>query len=75
MRVWSCCVLILVLVLAPVENLKVWPEQGRLWVEWTAPSSGNASEYVVEWVSGEEADWQRESGGTTRTAIAGIVFR
>lgn len=56
-----------------VKELKVWPEQGQMWVEWTAPSSKNASEFVVEWVSVEGMDWQRESRGTRRAAIKGSL--
>lgn len=59
--------------LPAVTELKVWPEQGQLWVEWTAPSFKNASEFIVEWQSGEEMDWQRESRGTRRTAIRGTA--
>lgn len=50
----------------------MWPEQGQLWVEWAAPSSKNASEFVVEWVSEEGMDWQRESRGARRAAIKGM---
>lgn len=54
-----------------VKELKVWPEHGQMWVEWTAPSSKNASEFVVEWESAEGMDWQRESRGARRAAIKG----
>lgn len=69
--VWTACVCVSSAGFPAVTELKVWSEQGQLWVEWTAPSSKNASEFVVEWVSGEEMDWQRESRGTRRTAIKG----
>ncbi|XP_068608839.1 interleukin-6 receptor subunit beta [Brachionichthys hirsutus] len=54
-----------------VEDLKVSSREGRLWVEWK--SSKDASEYVVEWAADGQADWQRETGGTRRTAIKGSL--
>lgn len=54
---------------APVKNLKVWPQEGQLWVEWKPPSSKHVSEYVVEWVSGDKIDWKRENRSTRRTVI------
>lgn len=56
---------------APVEALKVTPEGGQLWVEWKAPKRRGVSEYVVEWVSFNQTDWQRESRHTRRTVIKG----
>ncbi|KAK2818762.1 hypothetical protein Q5P01_024323 [Channa striata] len=58
-------------VLAPVEGLKVWPQEGQLWLEWKPPSRAAVSEYVVEWVAGNQIDWQRENRSTTHTAIKG----
>ncbi|TNN45036.1 Interleukin-6 receptor subunit beta [Liparis tanakae] len=60
---------------AHVTELKVWPQGGRLWVEWTPPNSSFLSEYVVQWVSGEQTDWQRENRSTRRTAIKGDLER
>ncbi|XP_078128319.1 interleukin-6 receptor subunit beta [Sander vitreus] len=58
--------------LAPVEELKVLPDRGQLWLEWKPPSSTKlVSEYVVEWVGGGQTDWQNEKRNTTRTAIKG----
>lgn len=54
-----------------VGELKVWPDHGQLWAEWRAPPSDQVSEYTVEWVSGKEMDWQRESNSTRRTALTG----
>lgn len=59
----------------PVAELKVWPQGGRLWLEWTPPNSSSLSEYVVQWVSGEQTDWQRENRTTRRTAIKGDLER
>uniref|UniRef100_A0A8C3AUW8 Fibronectin type-III domain-containing protein n=1 Tax=Cyclopterus lumpus TaxID=8103 RepID=A0A8C3AUW8_CYCLU len=53
------------------HELKVWPQGGRLWLEWKPPNSTALSEYVVEWVSGDQTDWQRENRNTRRTAIKG----
>ncbi|GAA6227209.1 interleukin-6 receptor subunit beta isoform X1 [Lates japonicus] len=57
--------------LDPVEELRVWPDGGQMWLEWKPPSSRAVSEYVVEWVTGDKIDWQREDRSTTRTAIKG----
>ncbi|XP_070780772.1 interleukin-6 receptor subunit beta isoform X2 [Enoplosus armatus] len=58
-------------VLPPVEELKVWPHGGQLWLEWKPPKSTGLTEYVVEWVSGDQTDWQREHRNTRLTAIKG----
>uniref|UniRef100_A0A3Q1I5R0 Fibronectin type-III domain-containing protein n=1 Tax=Anabas testudineus TaxID=64144 RepID=A0A3Q1I5R0_ANATE len=55
----------------PVKELKVWSHGDQLWLDWKPPSRADVSEYVVEWVRGEQLDWQRESGSTTSTAIKG----
>ncbi|KAF3702414.1 Interleukin-6 receptor subunit beta [Channa argus] len=57
--------------LAPVEKLKVWPHEGQLWLEWKPPSKTAVTEYVVEWVAGDQIDWQRENRTTTHTVIKG----
>ncbi|XP_031731602.1 interleukin-6 receptor subunit beta [Anarrhichthys ocellatus] len=57
--------------LGPVGELKVWPHGGRLWLEWKPPNSTALSEYVVEWVSGDQTDWQRENRNTRHTTIKG----
>ncbi|KAM6976332.1 interleukin-6 receptor subunit beta [Tautogolabrus adspersus] len=59
----------------PVEELRVWPHEGHLMVEWRPPNSSQVSEFVVEWVRGGETDWQRESKSTTRTNITGNLQR
>ncbi|CAN9504688.1 unnamed protein product [Ophioblennius macclurei] len=56
--------------LRPVQGLRVWPQDGRLQVEWKAL---NVTEYVVEWTAGGVMDWQRESRLTTRTTITGSL--
>ncbi|XP_041816511.1 interleukin-6 receptor subunit beta isoform X2 [Chelmon rostratus] len=55
----------------PVEELKVWPHEGQLWLEWKSPKNIAVSEYVVEWFPGDPIDWQRENRSTTLTAIKG----
>ncbi|XP_054468125.1 interleukin-6 receptor subunit beta [Anoplopoma fimbria] len=57
--------------LAPVGELKVWPHAGQLWLKWKPPNSTALSEYVVEWVNGEQTDWQRENKHKNITAIKG----
>uniref|UniRef100_A0A3B4ZST1 Interleukin-6 receptor subunit beta-like n=1 Tax=Stegastes partitus TaxID=144197 RepID=A0A3B4ZST1_9TELE len=54
---------------APVEELMVRPHEGQLSLEWKPPNNRNVSEYVVDWVSDNQLDWQRESGNTTHTFI------
>ncbi|XP_033951974.1 interleukin-6 receptor subunit beta isoform X1 [Pseudochaenichthys georgianus] len=56
---------------SPVKGLKVWSAEGKLWLQWTPPNGPDLSEYVVEWVSGEQTDWQRENKNTRLTAIKG----
>uniref|UniRef100_A0A3Q3VWU5 Fibronectin type-III domain-containing protein n=1 Tax=Mola mola TaxID=94237 RepID=A0A3Q3VWU5_MOLML len=56
---------------ALVEELKVWPQGGRLWLEWKTFKSKTVSEYVVEWVGADQTDWQRENRSTRHTFIKG----
>uniref|UniRef100_A0AAQ4NQM3 Interleukin 6 signal transducer n=1 Tax=Gasterosteus aculeatus aculeatus TaxID=481459 RepID=A0AAQ4NQM3_GASAC len=39
------------------SDLKVRPRGGRLQLDWKPPNSTRVSEYVVEWVSGDNIDW------------------
>ncbi|XP_074474094.1 interleukin-6 receptor subunit beta isoform X1 [Sebastes fasciatus] len=55
----------------PVEGLKVWPHGGQLWLQWKLSNSSALSEYVVEWVSGGQIDWQRVDRNINGTAIKG----
>lgn len=48
----------------------MWSEGGQLWLKWKPPKRA-VSEYVVEWVTGDQKDWQRETRSTTHTAIKG----
>ncbi|XP_068191242.1 interleukin-6 receptor subunit beta [Antennarius striatus] len=57
----------------PVEDLKVWSHEGQLWVEWKPLDSKDVSEYVVEWVTDGQTDWQREDSSTRRTFIKGSL--
>lgn len=59
--------------LPPVEKMEVRPYEGRLRVEWKHPNR-TVSEYIVEWVSDDEMDWQRENGTTNSTEIKGTYF-
>nr|XP_046231089.1 interleukin-6 receptor subunit beta isoform X2 [Scatophagus argus] len=57
--------------LPPVEEMKVWSQGGQLWLEWKFHHSKAVSEYVVEWVSDGQTDWQRENRSTRHTVIKG----
>ncbi|XP_030579853.1 interleukin-6 receptor subunit beta isoform X2 [Archocentrus centrarchus] len=56
----------------PVEKMEVRSHKGQLWLEWKPPNR-TVSEYVVEWVSGGEIDWQRENGNSNGTVIKGDI--
>ncbi|KAM7393420.1 hypothetical protein PAMA_008190 [Pampus argenteus] len=60
---------------APVEELKVVSREGQLWLEWKPPSNAHVSEYVVEWVSDAQMDWQRENRNARHTAIKGNLMK
>ncbi|KAG8539225.1 hypothetical protein GDO81_021195, partial [Engystomops pustulosus] len=60
----------------PDLNLKAFPEDGRLWVEWTPVVQ--ALGYVIEWCSNSETmdchiEWQREQGNVARTYLRGDI--
>ncbi|XP_054571341.1 interleukin-6 receptor subunit beta [Eptesicus fuscus] len=59
----------------PVRDLRAFPKDNRLWVEWSAPREP-VSKYVLEWcVLSDKApcvpDWQQEDGGVHRTHLTG----
>uniref|UniRef100_A0A665T640 Fibronectin type-III domain-containing protein n=1 Tax=Echeneis naucrates TaxID=173247 RepID=A0A665T640_ECHNA len=60
---------------SPVEALRIWTQGGQLWLEWKPPNKSALSEYVVEWVSDNQVDWQRENRSTRLTAIKGNLKR
>uniref|UniRef100_A0A8D3AG60 Fibronectin type-III domain-containing protein n=1 Tax=Scophthalmus maximus TaxID=52904 RepID=A0A8D3AG60_SCOMX len=57
--------------LGPVEDLKVWPRGGRLWLDWKPPGGAAVTEYVVQWVAADQMDWQRENRSSRLVAIKG----
>lgn len=57
-----------------MEELKVEPHGGQLWLEWKSHNSKAVSEYVVEWVNADQTDWQREKRSTRRTVIKGNIL-
>ncbi|XP_076019899.1 interleukin-6 receptor subunit beta [Genypterus blacodes] len=62
----------------PVENLTVWTQSGQLQLSWrppNIPARTSATEYVVEWASAVQMDWQREHGNVTHSAIKGNLER
>ncbi|XP_006761880.1 PREDICTED: interleukin-6 receptor subunit beta [Myotis davidii] len=57
----------------PVRDLRAFPKDNRLWVEWTAPREP-VSKYILEWcVLSDKApcvpDWQQEDGAVHRTHL------
>ncbi|XP_034457595.1 interleukin-6 receptor subunit beta [Hippoglossus hippoglossus] len=57
--------------LAPVEELRGWVHGGQMWLQWKPPNTEAVTEYVVQWVSGDGMDWQRENRSTRLTVIKG----
>lgn len=61
----------------PVRDLKAFPKDNRLWVEWSAPREP-VSKYILEWcVLSDKApcvpDWQQEDGHVHRTPLTGTA--
>ncbi|XP_040833480.1 interleukin-6 receptor subunit beta isoform X1 [Ochotona curzoniae] len=59
----------------PVVDLKAYPKDNRLWVEWTAPGEP-VKKYILEWcvLSAKSPcvpDWQQEDGTVHRTYLRG----
>uniref|UniRef100_A0A8I3QPC9 Interleukin-6 receptor subunit beta n=1 Tax=Canis lupus familiaris TaxID=9615 RepID=A0A8I3QPC9_CANLF len=59
----------------PVTDLKAFPKDNMLWVEWTAPNE-SVNKYILEWcVLSDKApciqDWQQEDGTVHRTYLRG----
>lgn len=60
----------------PVRDLKAFPKDNMLWVEWTAPNE-SVNKYILEWcVLSDKSpcipDWQQEDGLVHRTYLRGI---
>lgn len=60
---------------AAVKDVKAYPVNKQLWVEWTAPQ-GSISKYTIEWC--EQCDrlncpceWQQEPGMSKGTFLTG----
>ncbi|GAB5566882.1 interleukin-6 receptor subunit beta isoform X1 [Prionailurus iriomotensis] len=59
----------------PVTDLKAFPKDNMLWVEWTAPNE-SVNKYILEWcVLSDKSpcipDWQQEDGTVHRTFLRG----
>ncbi|XP_005604312.1 interleukin-6 receptor subunit beta isoform X2 [Equus asinus] len=59
----------------PVKDLKAFPKDNVLWVEWTAPNE-SVNKYVLEWCVLSDKlpcnpDWQQEDGTVHRTYLRG----
>nr|XP_019963736.1 PREDICTED: interleukin-6 receptor subunit beta [Paralichthys olivaceus] len=57
--------------LGPVQQLRVGVQGGQMWLQWTPPNTGTVKEYVVQWLTGDVLDWQRENRSTRHTVIKG----
>ncbi|XP_028930090.1 interleukin-6 receptor subunit beta isoform X1 [Ornithorhynchus anatinus] len=59
----------------PVRNIKAFPKDGNLWIEWTAPSR-SVMKYVLEWCIESDdvpctVEWQQEPGTAQHTYLRG----
>ncbi|XP_069897295.1 interleukin-6 receptor subunit beta isoform X2 [Dipodomys merriami] len=59
----------------PVKDLKAFPKDNKLWVEWTSPSK-SVKKYILEWcklsdTSPCDLDWQQEEGTVHSTYLRG----
>ncbi|CAK6444084.1 unnamed protein product [Pipistrellus nathusii] len=59
----------------PVRDLKAFPKDNRLWVEWSAPREP-VSKYILEWCALSDKapcvpDWQQEDGSVRRAHLTG----
>ncbi|XP_022453021.1 interleukin-6 receptor subunit beta isoform X1 [Delphinapterus leucas] len=59
----------------PITDLKAFPKDNVLWVEWTAPNE-SVNRYILEWcVLSDKSpcipDWQQEDGTVHRTYLRG----
>ncbi|XP_048223994.1 interleukin-6 receptor subunit beta isoform X2 [Perognathus longimembris pacificus] len=59
----------------PVMDLKAFPNDNKLWVEWTSPSK-SVKKYIIEWcqlsdTSPCEPDWQQEESTVHHTYLKG----
>lgn len=59
----------------PVMDLKAFPKDNMLWVEWTTPRE-SVKKYILEWCVLSDkapciADWQQEDGTVHRTHLRG----
>ncbi|KAM3846116.1 interleukin-6 receptor subunit beta isoform 2-T2 [Vipera latastei] len=62
---------------ASVKNIVAFPEDGKLWVNWSAPKE-SVSKYIIEWQEtcsnlSCPTEWQQEPGSKQRTFLKGTV--
>uniref|UniRef100_A0A8C8R5F9 Interleukin-6 receptor subunit beta n=1 Tax=Pelusios castaneus TaxID=367368 RepID=A0A8C8R5F9_9SAUR len=62
---------------ASVKDLKAFPKDGMLWVEWTPPNS-NITKYVIEWCLVSDSsdcitEWQQELGTSQGAFLKGDI--
>lgn len=71
-RIKGCCFF---LISASVKNIVAFPEDGKLWVNWSAPKE-SVSKYIIEWQEkcsnlSCPTEWQQEPGSKQRTFLKG----
>ncbi|XP_051906040.1 interleukin-6 receptor subunit beta isoform X2 [Hippocampus zosterae] len=59
--------------LDPVEGFKVDPQGDTFFLKWNPPKKSAVTQYVVQWVSANGMDWQRENKTTQQTTIKGNI--
>ncbi|XP_073200064.1 interleukin-6 receptor subunit beta isoform X2 [Lepidochelys kempii] len=62
---------------ASVKDIKAYPKDGKLWVEWTAPDN-SVVKYVIEWCMVSDSsdcttEWQQELGTSQGTFLKGDI--
>ncbi|XP_030421920.1 interleukin-6 receptor subunit beta isoform X3 [Gopherus evgoodei] len=62
---------------ASVKDIKAFPKDGKLWVEWTAPDN-SVVKYVIEWCMVSDSsdcstEWQQELGTSQGTFLKGDI--
>ncbi|XP_004703667.1 interleukin-6 receptor subunit beta isoform X2 [Echinops telfairi] len=63
----------------PVADLKAFPKDNKLWVEWT-PTDGSVKRYILEWCVWSDKlpctpDWQQEDSTVHLTYIRGNLMK
>ncbi|XP_029432841.1 interleukin-6 receptor subunit beta isoform X2 [Rhinatrema bivittatum] len=61
--------------LPAVTNIKTFPKDKQLWVEWTTPKALNVKGYVIEWCVKSDCtiEWQQEPKTSQSTFLRGNI--